>query len=66
MACGRQTPGHEPEVNDLAALGERAVFYARCRLFEDLAYGLETGHEQYMDKSRAAMAWLFPARPGTG
>jgi aminoglycoside phosphotransferase (APT) family kinase protein len=39
---------------------ERAVFYARCSVFEDLAYGLETGQERYLDKSVAAMAWLFP------
>jgi aminoglycoside phosphotransferase (APT) family kinase protein len=47
--------------DDLVTLAERAVFYARCRVFEDLAYGLETGRVAYVDKSLAAMAWLFPA-----
>jgi hypothetical protein len=42
-------------------LGDRAVFYARCSLFEDLAYGIQMGQDNYLDKSLAAMAWLFPA-----
>jgi aminoglycoside phosphotransferase (APT) family kinase protein len=46
---------------DVAALRERAVFYARCSVFEDLAYGLETGRDRYVDKSLDAMEWLFPA-----
>ena len=46
---------------DLVTLEERARFYARCRLFEDLAYGLQTGRDSYVDKSLAALAWLFPA-----
>ena len=41
-------------------LGQRAVFYARCRVLEDLAYGLQRGRDKYLDKSLAAMAWLFP------
>jgi aminoglycoside phosphotransferase (APT) family kinase protein len=49
------------EVNDLATLEGRAVFYARCRVFEDLAYGLQTGRDRYVGKSLAALAWLFPA-----
>ena len=48
-------------VVDLAPLAERAVFYARCGVLEDLAYGLRTGQARYIDKSLAAMAWLFPA-----
>ncbi|MFF3446489.1 phosphotransferase family protein [Streptomyces sp. NPDC002667] len=48
-------------VNDLAALGERAVFYARCSVFEDLAHGIETEQGTYVDKSLAAMEWLFPS-----
>lgn len=46
---------------DLATLRQRAGFYARCRVFEDLAYGIETGRSAYLDKSLAAMPWLFPA-----
>ena len=46
---------------DPAAVGQRAVFYARCRLWEDLAYGRQTGRSAYIDKSLAALDWLFPA-----
>jgi aminoglycoside phosphotransferase (APT) family kinase protein len=49
------------EGNDLAPLAERAVFYASCKILEDLAYGIQTGRDIYVDKSLAAMAWLFPA-----
>jgi aminoglycoside phosphotransferase (APT) family kinase protein len=48
--------------NDIAGLAERAVFYARCSVFEDLAYGIETGRDKYVDKSLAAMEWLFPTQ----
>ncbi len=40
-------------------LHERAAFYARCTVLEDLAYGVETGLTPYVDKSVAAMEWLF-------
>src|SRR5215472_1085999 len=46
---------------DTAALRERAAFYARCSLLEDLAYGSQTGLSAYTDKSLAALRWLFPA-----
>ncbi|GAB3146719.1 hypothetical protein GCM10027290_28920 [Micromonospora sonneratiae] len=46
---------------DVAALCQRATFYARCNLFEDLLYGIETDQERYVDKSLAALDWLFPA-----
>jgi hypothetical protein len=52
---------YRPGASDLATLGERARFYARCSVFEDLAYGLQTGRDTYVDKSLAALAWLFPA-----
>jgi aminoglycoside phosphotransferase (APT) family kinase protein len=42
------------------ALAARAVFYARCGVLEDLAYGLDTGRRPYVDKSLAALEWLFP------
>ncbi|MET9890662.1 phosphotransferase [Streptomyces sp. NPDC006465] len=51
---------YRTDANDLAALGERAVFYARCSVFEDLAHGIETEQGKYVDKSLAAMEWLFP------
>lgn len=37
----------------------RVRFYARCTLLEDLAYGLQPGHERYAAKSLAALHWLF-------
>lgn len=40
-------------------LRERAVFYARCTVFEDIKYGLETGGNEYVDKSRISFTWLF-------
>jgi aminoglycoside phosphotransferase (APT) family kinase protein len=49
---------HSPA--DGAALAERALFYARCSLLEDLAYGIETGREKYIANSLAALDWLFP------
>ncbi|MER5396842.1 phosphotransferase [Streptomyces sp. NPDC002599] len=51
--------GYRTDAHDLAALGERAVFYARCGVFEDLAHGIGTGQGKYVDKSLAAMEWLF-------
>lgn len=48
--------------DDVAALRQRATFYARCSVLEDLAYGIGTGQERYVDKSLAAMEWLFPAQ----
>lgn len=43
------------------AIRERARFYARCSVFEDIVYGLETEHVKYVHKSLAALPWLFPA-----
>jgi aminoglycoside phosphotransferase (APT) family kinase protein len=42
-----------------AAMRERAVFHARCGLIEDLAHGVQTDRPAYVDKSLAALAWLF-------
>jgi hypothetical protein len=50
---------YRTDVND--NLRERAAFYARCSVFEDLTYGIETGRERYVEKCLAAMEWLFPA-----
>jgi aminoglycoside phosphotransferase (APT) family kinase protein len=52
---------YRTEGDDLASLTERAGFYARCKLLEDLEYGIHTGNDKYVGKSLAAMAWLFPA-----
>ncbi|WP_326784658.1 phosphotransferase family protein [Streptomyces sp. NBC_00151] len=51
---------YRTDAHDLAALSERAVFYARCSVFEDLAHGIGTEQGKYVDKSLAAMEWLFP------
>ena len=44
---------------DRAGLRERAEFYARAALLEDLAFGIETGRREYAEKSVAALDWLF-------
>jgi aminoglycoside phosphotransferase (APT) family kinase protein len=41
-------------------LVERAMFYARCSVFEDLAFGLDTGRTRYTDKCLRSLHWLFP------
>jgi len=46
---------------DVSGIRERAVFYARCAVLEDLAHGVATGQDAYVSKSLAALGWLFPA-----
>ncbi len=46
---------------DPRTLRTRAVFYAGCTVLEDIAYGLETGDQRYLDAGRAALTWLHPA-----
>lgn len=53
--------GYQTDVNDLVALADRAKFYARCSVFEDLAHGIGKGQDNYVDMSLTAMGWLFPA-----
>jgi aminoglycoside phosphotransferase (APT) family kinase protein len=63
--CGRVLRDLGPVALDvvLARLGadlrERARYYARCLVVEDLAFGVETGRPVYVDKAVGAMAWLF-------
>jgi aminoglycoside phosphotransferase (APT) family kinase protein len=52
--------GYRTDGRELAPLHDRATFYARCSVLEDLAYAIETGRDQYLDKSLSAMKWLFP------
>ncbi|MEU8224024.1 aminoglycoside phosphotransferase family protein [Kribbella sp. NPDC048915] len=40
-------------------LRDRAWFYARCSLLEDLQFGLKTGRATYRDKSLIALGELF-------
>ena len=49
------------QADDTNALRQRAVYYARCSVFEDLAYGIQSGLSTYTDKSLAALDWLFSA-----
>jgi aminoglycoside phosphotransferase (APT) family kinase protein len=47
-----------------AGLPERAAFYARCSVLEDLRYGVEAGRPEYAEKSLRSLAWLFPPAGG--
>jgi aminoglycoside phosphotransferase (APT) family kinase protein len=51
------------DVDDRVALHSRAVFYARCKTLEDLAYGLDAGRREYVDNGLAALTWLFDPDP---
>jgi aminoglycoside phosphotransferase (APT) family kinase protein len=57
IASYRTDPSHV----DAERLRQRAVFYARCSVVEDLAYGVQTRQRIYVDNSIAACEWLFPA-----
>jgi aminoglycoside phosphotransferase (APT) family kinase protein len=48
---------YPPDQRD--ALLERAGFYARCSVLEDLAWGDEAGREPYVRKGLDALRWLF-------
>ena len=37
---------------------ERAVFYGRCFVFEDLLYGIKESKREYVDKSLEAFSWM--------
>jgi aminoglycoside phosphotransferase (APT) family kinase protein len=50
---------YRSDLTDVERLRQRAAFYARCSVFEDLAYGLETRQARYIDNSLAAFEWLF-------
>ncbi|MFE3141000.1 phosphotransferase family protein [Streptomyces scopuliridis] len=53
---------YRTDVHDLQAISARAAFYARCSVLEDMAYGIQTGHDKYLDKSLDALTWLYPAQ----
>jgi aminoglycoside phosphotransferase (APT) family kinase protein len=42
--------------------GQRALFLARCSVFEELVYGADTGRRTYLDNARAAVERLFPVQ----
>ncbi|GAA0363817.1 hypothetical protein GCM10009530_11880 [Microbispora corallina] len=54
---------YHADPHEIEAISTRAVFYARCSVLEDLAYGVETGHRKYLDNGLAALQWLYPAQP---
>ncbi|MFD3524467.1 phosphotransferase [Streptomyces sp. NPDC058653] len=60
-ALRRALRGYAADAHVAEAIAERAAFYARCGVLEDLAYGVETGRRSYLDKSLAGLRWLFPA-----
>jgi aminoglycoside phosphotransferase (APT) family kinase protein len=45
---------------EATALRDRAGFYARCGLLEDLAFGIAENRPRYVAKCLAALPWLFP------
>lgn len=51
---------YREDAHEVAGVGTRAVFYARCAVLEDLAYGTEPEHEEYLLKSLDSLRWLFP------
>jgi hypothetical protein len=38
---------------------QRLLFHARCKLIEDIAYGVETGSSRYLDAALAHLGWTF-------
>jgi aminoglycoside phosphotransferase (APT) family kinase protein len=45
--------------NPHAAMWERAIFYARCTVFEDMAYGVSSERQEYVQKGLKSLNWLF-------
>lgn len=42
-----------------AADRERLTFHARCKLIEDIAFGIATGESRYLDAALAHLHWTF-------
>jgi hypothetical protein len=38
---------------------DRVLFYARCSVLEDIAYGVTTGARAYVDAGLAHLPWIF-------
>jgi aminoglycoside phosphotransferase (APT) family kinase protein len=45
---------------DSRELRRRITFFARCAALEDLAYGRESGREEYRRAAERSLSWLFP------
>jgi aminoglycoside phosphotransferase (APT) family kinase protein len=52
---------YRTDVHDLEAISARAAFYARCTVLEDIAYGIQTEQDKYLNKSLTTLKWLYPA-----
>lgn len=46
--------------HDAAGFRRRMTFSARCAPLEDLAYGWESGREEYRRSAERSLSWLFP------
>lgn len=60
LALDAALAAYRPDPDDTAGLRRRIVFLARCALLEDLAHGLDTGRDAYVQKSLIGMCWLYP------
>jgi aminoglycoside phosphotransferase (APT) family kinase protein len=49
-----------PSGAGVAGLRERALFYARCSVLEDLEHGVEMGRDASVVKCVDSLGWLFP------
>nr|AMP56716.1 APH [uncultured bacterium] len=38
---------------------QRLLFHARCKLIEDIAYGIGSGESRYLDAAHAHLGWTF-------
>jgi aminoglycoside phosphotransferase (APT) family kinase protein len=59
-ALSSDEPGPDEPTGSREAVTGRAWFYARCLVLEDLAFGLDTGHDAYRRKALRALGRLFP------
>lgn len=59
LAAALRRYGADPA--ETGRIAQRALFYARCTVFEDLEHGIATCQPAYTEKCRASITWLFPA-----
>lgn len=52
---------YQPRREVREQLAARALFYARCSVFEEIDYGRTAGQERYLSRALKALDWLFPA-----
>lgn len=61
LALDAAIGGYRTDLKGVESLRDRAEFYARCSVFEDLAFGIGRRQDTFIDHSIAALEWLFPA-----